>query len=293
MNHVFAANLFSDRDPDQNLVQMNSLFMNLITQSTLVDCQSQPLKQYFGDLYLKARFSIENTFDKLVSASPIELTPPGAFLRFVNEVPYSDTRQFRAEVPEGLKVTYLEYLEALIPAQIRANTVVDTVIKPFEKFIGKMISDPIFRNQARHQIKEFTDLEPQYEKTVKSMAACFGKNDYHASAAFGEVVKRNNDWRLVFDQTSELRGFYQAFPQKEITKRLNGLYEMLDELVEQIKLDHYDQVEKEVTQILSTGLYHIAKEVELAALTTFRSKTFITAINTTIVNGEEVFYKAK
>lgn len=290
MDNVFGAQHFSDRDPEQNLIQMNALFMNLITQSATADCQSFPLKQHFADFYIKARFSIENTFDKLLSVSPIELSPANQFLRFVNNTPYADTMQLRAEVPEGLKVTFLEYLDVLTAAQGRANAVVENVIDPFTKFVGKMISDEIFRNQADHQIKEFANLEPEYEKTVKEFGKCFGKNDYHSSAAFGEVVKRNNDWRVVIDKTIDLRDEYKDFPHKEITTKLNRLYEMLDALIDQIKLDHYAQVEKNVTQLLSTGMYQIAKEIELAALTTFRTKTFITAINWTIKNIEDVAY---
>lgn len=288
MNHVFGSTFFSDRDPDQNMVQMNSLFMNLISQSSFCDCQSQPLKEFFGDFYTKARFSVENTFDKFMSVAPIELRPTNLFERFIDTKPYADTIQFRAEIPEGLVVTYLDYLEVLMPAQERANKIITNVIDPFSKFVGKMISDPVFRNQAGHQIKEFKSLEPEYEKTLKEFAKCFGKNDYRASAAFGEVVKRSGDWRAVFSLTAKLRKDYQAFPHKEITSKLNRLYEMLDELVDQIKLDGFKDVEKEVTQLLSVGMYHIAKEIELAALTTFRSKTFIETINTTIVNIEEL-----
>lgn len=288
MNHVFGATFFSDRDPDQNQLQMNSLFMNLISTSSFCDCQSQPLQQFFGDFYTKARFSVENTFDKYMSVAPIELRPTHLFERFVETKPYADTIQFRAEIPEGLKVTYLEYLSVLKPAQERANGIITNVIDPFTKFVGKMISDEVFRNQAGHQIKEFKSLEPEYVKTIKEFASCFDKNNYAASAAFGEVVKRNGDWKAVFSLTAQLKKDYQAFPHKEITSKLNRLYEMLDELVNQIKLDGYKDVEKEVTQLLSTGLYHIAKEVELAALTTFRTKTFIETINRTISNVEEL-----
>lgn len=290
MDNVFGAQHFSDRDPEQNLIQMNALFMDLITQSATADCQSFPLKEHFADFYMKARFSIENTFDKLMSVSPIELRPYGVFQRFVNSMPYSDTMQYRAEVPEGLRVTYLDYLEVLIPAQQRANKIIVDVIDPFTKFVGKMISDEIYRNQVGHEIKEFKKLEPEYQKTIKDFGNCFGKNDYHSSAAFGEVVKRSNDWRVVFENTFELRDYYKEFPHKEITSKLNRLYEMLDALIDQVKLDHYASVEKNVTQLLSTGMYHIAKEIELAALTTFRTKTFITAINTTIMNIEEMAY---
>lgn len=288
MDHIFQSNIYSDRDPDQNMVQMNSLFLNLISQSAYCDCQSQPLKQFFGDFYTKARFSVENTFDKFLSSAPIELRPAKLFERFLDTHPYADIIQYRAEIPEGLIVSYLEYLKVLAPAQESANNIVKDVIDPFSQFVSKMISDEVFRNQAGHQIKEFAKLEPEYVKINKEFAKCFGKNDFRASAAFGEVVKRNGDWRAVFSETANLKKLYQAFPAADLTKKLNRLYEMLDELVDQIKLDHYAQVEKEVTQLLGNGMYFVAKMVELAALTTFRSRTFIEAINTTIKNIEEL-----
>jgi len=288
MDHIFQPNIYSDRDPDQNMIQMNSLFLDMISQSAYCDCQSQPLKQFFGDFYTKARFSVENTFDKFLSSAPIELRPAKLFQRFVDEHSYADIIQYRAEIPEGLVVTYLDYLKVLAPAQASANDIVKDVIDPFSQFVGKMISDEIFRNQAGHQIKEFAKLEPEYVKINQEFAKCFGKNDYRASAAFGEVVKRNGDWRQVFSQTAALKKLYQDYPVQELTKKLNRLYEMLDELVDQIKLDHYEQVEKEVTQLLGNGMYFVAKMVELSALTTFRSRTFIETINTTVKNIEEL-----
>uniref|UniRef100_A0AAU7PFL6 Uncharacterized protein n=1 Tax=Burkholderia phage vB_BgluM-SURPRISE13 TaxID=3159457 RepID=A0AAU7PFL6_9VIRU len=288
MDQIFQSNIYSDREPDQNMVRMNSLFLDLISTSGYCDCQSMPLKQYFGDFYTKARFSVENTFDKFLSSAPIELRPAKVFERFVSTNPYADIIQYRAEIPEGLIVPYLDYLKVLIPAQESANLIIKDVIDPFSTFVSKMISDEIFRNQAGHQIKEFAKLEPEYVRINKEFAKCFGKNDFRASAAFGEVVKRNGDWREVFAETANLKKLYQAYPIQDLTKKLNRLYEMLDELVDQIKLDHYEQVEKEVTQLLGNGMYFVAKMVELSALTTFRSRTFIEAINTTVKNVEEL-----
>ena len=137
-----------------------------------------------------------------------------------------------------------------------------------------------------HQVKEFKPLEAGYNKVVASMGKCFEKNSYKASAPFSEVVKRTGDWKTVFAKTKDLKSLYQAFPQNDITKRLNILYEQLDALVEQVREDKFERVEKETTRSLSEGMYHIAKEIELAALTTYRSKTFITVINETTKNVE-------
>lgn len=288
MSEIFRANIYTDYDPDVNQVQMNSLLTSLISQSSFCDCQSQPLKELFGDFYSKARYSVQDTFEKFLKAAPVSLRPSRIFERFVDRTPYADIIQYRAEIPEGLKVTFLEYLEVLQPAQERANNIIKNVIDPFSKFVSKMVSDEVFRNQAGHQIRELSNLEPEYVKVVKDFEKCFAKNDYKSSAGFIEVVKRNNDWKRVFSETVALKKVYDDFPQEELTKKLNRLYEMLDELVEQVKLDQYDSVEKEVTELLSKGMYNVAKEVELAALTTFRTKTFITVIDINIGNLEEM-----
>lgn len=287
MQTLFNANIYTDRKADDNIRQMNSMLMELVSTSALCDCQSYPLKNYFGDFYTKARFSIEDTFDKLLSTTPISLYPTKNFERFVDQRPYTDTIQYRAEIPEGLKVTYMEYLAVLVPAQERANRLLPDVIMPFSKFVAKLISDEIYRNQTVHQLKEFAHLETDYNKIIKDFGKCFGKNDFRATAAFGEVVKRNADWADVFAQTGVLRSYYQAFDHKGLTKELNNLYALLDKLIDQVRVDGYAQVAKEVTQILSTGMYAIAREVELASLTTFRCKIFIEAINTTVKNIEE------
>ena len=40
--------------------------------------------------------------------------------------------------------------------------------------------------------------------------------------------------------------------------------------------------------MMADGMYQIAKEIELSALTTYRSKNFIETMNTNILNMEKV-----
>lgn len=286
MNHVFNPNFFTDRDASSNMVHMNSLLMDMVSKSSFCDCQSMPLKDHFVDFYATARFSVETTFDKLLSAAPIELSPTRVFERFLQATPYTDFMQYRAEIPEGLCVTYLEYLAVLLPAQQRANDLIKNILDPYSKFIGKLISDEVFRNQLTHQIKELSNLESDHAVIQKAFAKCFSKNDFGSTAPVADVVRRNADWSAVFSQTTQLRKLYQAFPHQEVTKKLNTLYDMVDTLVEQIKLDQYVGVDKTLTVQLSTGLYSIAREVEMAATTTFSSRVFIESINTTIKSVE-------
>lgn len=293
MTNVFASQQFSDRDPANNMRQMNAIFMDLMNSGAVADREDFGLKNLFGDLYIKARFSIENTFDKFLKDNYVELRPSVRFERYVQTMPYTDMMSMRAEIPEGLDVTFMEYMAVMLPAQERANAVLLTVITPFELFVSRMISDDTFRNQMGHQVKEFKDLESDYDKTVKAMGKCFKKNGFNASAPFSDVVKRNGDWKVIFKHAGELKGLIEDFPKDEITKRLNRLYDQLDELVAQVRADKFSQVEKETTHILSEGMYHVAKEIELAALTTYRSKNFIHALNTTLQNVEAVEDRAK
>lgn len=287
MMNTLAAGQFNDRDPENNIRQFNSLYIALASGTT-ASCEDFGMKKYFGDLYLKARFSIENTFDQFLQGSIVGLTPSKKFEKYMSTLPYTDSMNFRAEVPEGLKSTYLDYLADLIPAQERANSILAKVIVPFEAFVGNLISDEVYRQQMGHQIKEFKPLEAEYEKTLASIGQHFTKNGYGASAKFGDVVKRTGDWTQVFKKTGELTELYQSFPQMEITKRLNRLYESLDALSEIAGKDGFAGVDKQAVRLLSDGMYHIARELELAALTTYRSRNFIQAINTTVSNINEV-----
>lgn len=279
--NTIAASQFNDRDPSNNIRQFNSLYIALASGASASN-EDFGMKKYFGDLYVKARFSIENTFDQFLQGTLIAFSPTKKFEKYIATVPYTDSMSFRAEVPEGLKSTYLEYLADLIPAQTRANQLLANVIFPFEAFVGKMISDEVFRHQFDHQIKEFKPLEAGYEKTIASLGKHFVKNGYNASAKFADVVKRTGDWSTVFKQTAELSELYQAFPQMEITKRLNRLYESLDALTEIAGKDGFAGTDKKSVRLLSDGMYHIARELELAALTTYRSRNFIQAINATV-----------
>lgn len=291
MNSLMA-DQFHDRNPNNNMAQLNVLYRALATGAS-ASCEDFGMKKYFGDFYLKARFSIENTFDKFLQGSLVGFSPTKKFEQFIVTLPYSDTMDLGAEVPEGMHSTYLDYLDDLIPAQQRANTVLAKTIIPLEIFVGKMISDEVFRGQIDHQINEFKELEPTYQKTVDSIGKHFAKNDFRASAKFSGVVKRTGDWKLVFARTKELEDLYHEFPQAEITKHLNRLYENLDVLAKQANNSAFNGTEKQTTKLLADGMYHVAREIELAALTTYRSKGMITAVNATIKSIDDAVDKQK
>lgn len=278
----------NNRDPQSNMLQMNGLYMSLMSAGVSPSNEDNAIKSYFGDFYVKARFSIENTFDKFLSSNPIELRPSKKMEKYLLSTPYSETMYFRADVPEGFNTTYLEYLSILSRAQQRANDIIDNVLIPFEQFVGRLISDEQYRHQIGLEIKQFRNLEKDYEDITGYLAKCFKLNSYKASAPFHEVVKRANDWKEVFEKTSKLRDLYQAFPRSSLNKRLNILYDNLDALMVQISKDQYRHIEKETRIALASGMYSVAKEIELAASTTYRSKVFITVINSTILNTEKV-----
>lgn len=277
------------KDTDEDLVgrRMNALFTDMMTNASFCDCQSHPIKTYFGDLYQQARFSITNSFEKYKTGIGAQLRPVAKMIRYVEQTPYADILQDRAEVPEGLSVSYLEYLEPLTRAQERANNIVEGVIRPFAKYIAKLTTDATFRNGIRHSIREFTDLEKGHKELTDEMAACFQKNSYSATAPFQQVVRRNGDWSLVFAQTEKLKKLYDKYDHKEVTKALNSLYENINELMKVIQNDDLKNVEKDLTQQLAIGMYSVAREVEFSAHTTFRTITFIKTMNTTIESFEK------
>lgn len=282
MTTIISPEIIGQRDDASNSVRMNSRFLDLVSNASLCDCQGQTLKNYFQDFYLATQFSIQSNIEKFRTGVALNLRPTAHMMRFLESKPYSDTMQYRVEVPEGLKVTYLEYLDVLIPAQQRANQILDVVIRPLKKYVGKLITDEVFRNSINHSIKEFTNLEASYKKTSDGFTKCFKVNDFTPTAALGEMVKRTSDWKTVFSRTEELKKAYDAYDQKTITKELNELYEVVDELVRQVKIDGFDNIDKSTTKLLSGGMYHVAREIELSAVTTFRSQTFMKTINTTI-----------
>lgn len=293
MSTLFPAFTLSERTPENNMAQMNALYMSLMTVGVTPSNEDNAIKSYFGDFYVKARFSIENTFDKFLSASPIELRPSNKMEKYVSSLPYTETMIMRAEIPEGLNVPYLTYLGVLIKAQERANKVIENVIRPFEIMVANLITDEGFRNGFTVEVKQFKNIERECEATVKELGACFEKNSYKASATFASVVKRTGDWKEVFSQAKQLRVLYQDFPQSEVTKRLNVLYENLDVLVTQISKDQYRSIEKRTREELANGMYIVAREIELAASTTYSSRVLLTALNDTILRVEEIDRQSK
>lgn len=279
--------ILDGKDEDTNKRIMNASLMSLISTSSYCDCQSQPLSKYYASLYQSARFAISGAIDKYLMGKMGNLKNPGKFLKYVENTPYANTLQERAEVPEGLCVTYLEYLDVLIPAQERANAVLTTVIRPFTKYCAKIVTDVTFRNSVRHSIKEYTDLEASHKLIVDELGKCFSKNRYGADASFSQVVRRAGDWPEVFKKTDQLKKLYDVYDQKAVTQGLNELYEVVDKLVEVINTDGMSKAEAEVTKLLGSGIYSVAREIEFTAHTTFRTQTLLKAIDETVSGLEK------
>lgn len=279
----------NDHDEDTVGRRMNVAFMDMITNSSFCDCQSHAIRDYFGELYTQARFSIANTFEKYRTGMATQIRPSKKFMQHMEGTPYMDVMDERAEVPEGLSVTYLEYLNVLVPAQERASEVLTNVIRPFTKYVAKLITDEKVRNGVRHSIREFTDLEKDHEKFEREFGECFAKNSYGPTQPFSAVVKRQADWQLVFKKTEELKKHYDKYDQKAITSALNDLYASVGELMKLVNAEGFAGVDRDLTKQLASGMYSVAREIEFSAHTTYRTVTFINCVNATVETAEKKF----
>jgi len=293
MSELFSANIFDNKESTDTSIRMNALYLDLLSSSIQSDNQAFALKKYLSEFYSNAKDSIKSSITKLFSFKEVNLENPKYILSNMGSVPYTNLQKIAVEVPEGLNVPLLDYVNYILPLQQRANKIIENLIDPFSTYISKLISDRVFRYQAGHDIKSFINMEKEYQASINTMSMCFKKNNYKAKLPYGQAFKRNRDFLDTIDKTKELVKLVNSFPANGIVSKLNILYELLDKLTEMIDDDQLEMVDKKVTQLLSKGIYHTAKEVELAGLQTFRSKTFIVCMNTNITDLNKKIDKLK
>lgn len=194
-----------------------------------------------------------------------------AFFKAIGHIPFTDTMELKAWRPEGVKVTYLEYLTVLREATRNYTTLQAQVVQPYMAFLAQVVSD---KNAAVSTVSGaivYTKLDQERDAMSKRFAMLYANDSYDAQCNVRDVIERNADWEKVFQQINECMTDLQAVKIEPLKLMLKQCVDYLNIIYDLLNQDKIQGATPEVATRLASGAYCVAKELEAFSATYYRA----------------------
>lgn len=230
------------------------------------------------------------------SAAQPGLRLSGSRQAFVGEMTkhsYSALRPLVCYVPEGLKVSYLDYLQVLLPAAQRAADYTPALLNSFSLYLANLVNNrnafgtagPL-RVKISNPAGEVTPagLKDGREELLQRLGKCFKAGSHETASTLGAVVARNNDWSVVLKQADELAQTLNRVDRKALQKKSQECVDLLNIIAKMVERNEFKDASPEVAKALSDGAFEGASEMEFFSSVYFRSLALTEALNATTAN---------
>lgn len=204
------------------------------------------------------------------------------FLELIKHHRYIDLTGVASYVPEGLEVTYDEYLVELDKSVERIEGLVSNVLNPFSAFLAGLVTN----KEAQLSTFSFNatnkGVEKEREALLKDLGECFGKGRTQTNVTYGDVVKRNQDWESVLTRTIVLTGRVNHIDRRVIQKKIAECSQLLETIYKKLQRGEFENVTPEVVQNFADGAYQVARELEFYSTTVYRVHAYTHSVKRTI-----------
>lgn len=182
-------------------------------------------------------------------------------------------------VPPGLRVTYIDYLEALEHAQKVAEVLAKETLAPFNVWIALQINNPENLNTL-HSERSIAGFKlHDIDKPRAQLASCFDKNAVHSELAFDKAFRRVSDYRFAVEKANELNEKLNAISKTEISRLISEISVNLDKLFELMKTEpERYRANANTIRLIATVCGAMARECEFFSVYHFQVLTALTAL---------------
>jgi hypothetical protein len=205
---------------------------------------------------------------------------PKKFSSTMHSIPYTAVGEMSAVVPEGLKGTFLEAIEAVekcvdhIPSGIR-------MLDEYEAFLAQFISDKKFNNASYDDKKVHLNAEKTRMGLYAGVGKVFTTGSYKTKQKVKDVVKRNGDWEIIMTKTNEMVSKLEGIDREAIQRKINQCSAYLEIISGDFQKEKDRKVSSEAAQRLGNMAHSVAKEMEFFSLTYFRTLSLQGAVQNT------------
>lgn len=200
------------------------------------------------------------------------------FLEAIAGRNYVSISPLPARVPEGLKVPYLVYGEALSQAVENATKIVDQ-LSLYTLFLGQLVTNHDHQFSSEFNASYYKKLQATRDMDNQQLGACFQPGSTKADRTFGDVVARNADWKSVFNVTNAVSEQIDSVNRRTLSKKIEEAGQLLDVIEKKLERNELEGVSPQVVTELSEGAYHIASQLEMYSSVYYKVQAFVTAVN--------------
>lgn len=211
-----------------------------------------------------------------------------AFLSEIESVPYTELRELRAFVPEGVSVTYLEYLKTLVPVTTYLKDIQRDVTSPYLFLLAQMVSDVNANISTKSEQATYEKLKSVRDEAYASLAKLYEKNSYKAVTKVGAVVERNADWKDIFTQLKSCVINVESVNRESIARQVKQCTDYLEIIYQNLSKDNAKSTSQEAAQNLAAGAYEVAQQLQFFSTTYYR----VLALNGSVKNTIEHIQKS-
>jgi hypothetical protein len=207
----------------------------------------------------------------------------------LREHTYANLTPLTAYVPEGLKVTYLDYYQSLLPAIERAASIVDRVLVPYAVFLSNLVTNHTAQLDSRTHSAEWKKMAEARELLNTSIGRCFKVGSNRSELKYGDVLERNADWDHVFSSARSVSNLINSVNRKNVQSKIQECDELLGIIVAKIKRNEMDSITPQVVKSLAEGAYQVASELEFYSASWYRATAYVECVKRTSDHVSEVF----
>lgn len=210
------------------------------------------------------------------------------FLELVNSAPFTEIRQLRAYVPEGMACTYLEILDPLLESSEYLKGLYAQVVHPYSLYLARFLSDQNTSLSPESKRFEYTKLEEARDARIANFTKLYKSDSYKTESTVGSVINRNADWNDVLLKQKAVIANLEAVDRKALKREIDQCTDYLALIADNIKRNG-QQTRPEAAERLSLGAYQVAKEIEYFSNTYYRALGLNAAIDKTVENITNIF----
>lgn len=210
------------------------------------------------------------------------------FLELVNSAPFTEMRQLRAYVPEGMACTYLEILDPLLESSEYLKGLYAQVVHPYSLYLARFLSDQNTSLSPESKRFEYAKLEEARDTRIANFTKLYKADSYKTESTVGSVINRNADWNDVLLKQKAVIANLEAVDRKALKREIDQCTDYLALIADNIKRNG-QQTRPEAAERLSLGAYQVAKEIEYFSNTYYRALGLNAAIDKTVENITNIF----
>lgn len=228
-------------------------------------------------------FSTVNTNEPIVALSGDQKN----FVKILNRTNYMDLAPLVIYVPEGMCVSYRDYLEALVDSVSRVELLPEE-LGTYIAFISRLISNKEDQTSTDYAKHKFQSLSNELVKANETVGHCFKKNSTETEVKASNVVRNNSEFQSVLEQTNLLSERIAKIDRSALQKQIQNASELLTTLERQIKRGEMSDISPEMISKIADYSYVIAQYLEFYSVTYYRIRAFTEAINQSIKKVSEI-----